>query len=117
MKTRKLISVLLIIACVIPLACCATKVEAFHSYLIFDSASSLSEIGSVKDAEIIYVESEKAIRVKATGTRPEFSFTPATDDIRCGVAVITYRTDSTNSADAFEGTIKAAAIEKTFCYK
>ena len=116
MKTRKLISVLLIIACVIPLACCATKVEAFHSYLIFDTEGSLSSVNSIKDAEITYVQSEKAIRVRATGTRPQFNFTPETDDIRCGVAIITYRVDNMNSDAAFEGTIRAAGIEKTFCY-
>ncbi len=122
MKPRILISILLSLVCVVPLACCATRVEAFHSRLVFDSESSLSSVYEIRDADIAYVQSEKAIRLRATGTRPEFRFVPETDDVRCGIAVITYRVDGTNSSDAFEGTLAVTSsggetlAEKTFCY-
>ena len=121
MKTRKLISVLLIIACVIPLACCATTVSGVTSRLVFDNANSLSSLNNIRNADVTFVATEKAIRVRATGTAPEFSFAPGTGS-SYGYAVVTYRVDPMNSTAAFEGTLSvtnsggSALASGSICY-
>lgn len=122
MKVKKLFSLLLAVLFVFPLACCAVKVSGVTAKITFDTADSLSSVSNVKNAQITYVASERAIRVRATGNAPSFSFVPASDGIKYGMAVITYRVDGTNSSAAAEGTLTVSGVggpslvTKTFSY-